>query len=176
MKLHLGCGNKKIHGWVNVDTRKEESPDVVLDIKNIHKKYNNAVDIIYVSHVLEHFDKHSIKNVLDSWYKALKPGGTLRISVPDFEAVVSRYLVCKDMDELQGFLVGGQKNPFDYHYQVFDFPRLCTVLEESNFKDFKISDWRTWDHSYVDDYSQAYLPHMDKINRMLMSINMECKK
>lgn len=176
MKLHLGCGNKKIHGWINVDAREEAGPDQVLDITKIHEKYKNKVDIIYACHVLEHFNKHQIKDVLDSWYKSLKPGGILRLSVPDLSAVCIRYLMTHNAQELQGFLVGGQKNPFDYHYQVFDYGRLTNTLSASRFKEFKRCDWREWDHSYVDDYSQAYLPHMDKINGMLMSINMECMK
>ena len=37
-------------------------------------------------------------------------------------------------------------------------------------------DWRKTDHSNIDDYSQAYLPHMNKENGLLVSLNIEAKK
>ena len=175
MKLNLGCGDRKIYGFTNVDAREEVNPDAIADVAKIHEKFDE-VDLIYACHVLEHFNKHQIKDVLDSWYKALKPGGILRLSVPDLSAVCIRYLMTHNAQELQGFLVGGQKNPFDYHYQVFDYGRLTNTLSASRFKEFKRCDWREWDHSYVDDYSQAYLPHMDFQNGRHMSLNLEGTK
>lgn len=34
--------------------------------------------------------------------------------------------------------------------------------------------WKNTEHSQFDDYSQSYIPHMDKINGTLMSLNVEC--
>jgi len=44
------------------------------------------------------------------------------------------------------------------------------------FKEVVRYDWRKTEHFYVDDYSQAYLPHMDKTNGKLMSLNVEAIK
>jgi len=65
-KLHLGCGDKKIHGWTNVDLRKEVNPDMVRDITKINETYTNTVDIIYACHVLEHFHKSQTAKILNS--------------------------------------------------------------------------------------------------------------
>jgi hypothetical protein len=44
------------------------------------------------------------------------------------------------------------------------------------FKEVYLWDWRETEHSHIDDFSQAYLPHMDKENGVLMSLNIEAKK
>jgi len=44
------------------------------------------------------------------------------------------------------------------------------------FCDVRVYDWKSTEHFYVDDYSQAYLPHMDKTNGKLMSLNVEATK
>ena len=43
-------------------------------------------------------------------------------------------------------------------------------------KDYKWYDWEQTEHSKFDDHSQAYIPHMDKENGTLISLNVECIK
>ena len=50
------------------------------------------------------------------------------------------------------------------------------LLEKCEFKNIHRYDWRDTDHSHIDDHSQAYLPHMDKENGTLISLNIECNK
>jgi hypothetical protein len=59
---------------------------------------------------------------------------------------------------------------------VFDEPFLKQALEEVGFQQVRRWDWRNTDHSQVDDYSQAYLPHLEKQNGQLMSLNLEAIK
>ena len=183
IKLHLGCGNKKIHGYVNIDIRSEVRPDIVYDIANINKLFKNEANVIYACHVLEHFPQKPSKfapisyfEVLQNWFEVLKSGGILRLSVPNFEACIERYLVNKNIDELHGLLYGGQKNDYDFHYTTFTFKKLQYILEKNGFINIKEYDWRKTDHCFVDDYSQSYLPHMDKENGKLMSLNIEAQK
>jgi len=77
---------------------------------------------------------------------------------------------------LIGLVSGGQKTKFDYHKMIFDKRLLTNILRKCGFYDIREWDWRKTDHSNVDDYSQAYLPHMDKENGLLMSLNLEAKK
>jgi len=174
-KLNLGCGNKKIHGYINIDAIKENNPDDVLDIKNISKKYNN-VDIIYACHSLEHFSRVEAQEALADWYSALKPGGTLRIAVPDLEMAFKHYILHGDFSKIKGFLYGGQRNIYDFHKYGYDYLTLSNLLYEIGFNQVYKYDWRKTEHSHIDDYSQAYLPHMDKINGVLMSLNVEAVK
>ena len=49
-------------------------------------------------------------------------------------------------------------------------------LETIGFTNIHRYDWRDTEHSYIDDFSQCYLPHMDKENGMLMHLNLEATK
>lgn len=67
-------------------------------------------------------------------------------------------------------------NNIIYHKTTYDYISLKNVLEKNNFKNIKLWEWKNTEHSNIDDYSQAYLPHMDKKNGTLMSLNIECIK
>jgi predicted SAM-dependent methyltransferase len=182
VKLNLGCGDRKIHGFVNIDAREDVNPDVVCDVTNIHKKFSD-VDMIYACHVLEHFptkkssfQPRTWKEVLNSWFTTLKPGGILRLSVPDFKAACEYFLLTGDFNAVCAFFYGGQKYDFDFHYHGWTFESLSETLSSLGFIDIKYYDWQDTEHFFIDDYSQAYLPHMDKINGKLMSLNIEATK
>ena len=183
IKLHLGCGRKKIHNFINIDINPDVCPDMVYDISKINECWGNEVDLIYSCHVLEHFPRKPFRlaqkpymDVLSNWHIALKSGGLLRLSVPDFRASVEYYLQNGKIDHIMSYLYGGQKNDFDFHYMCWDFETLKSDLIQAGFKDICRYDWRKTEHSFIDDYSQAYLPHMDKVNGKLMSLNVEATK
>ena len=178
MKLHLGCGKRFIEGFIHVDLQKLPHIDYHTSVDDLNFAADNSVDLIYVSHVLEHFGRHEYKNVLKEWYRVLKPSGILRVSVPDFDAVVKYYTEKEaNLHRLLGFLVGGQKiGEHDYHHMVFNQKILQEALEETGFTNVRKYNWRETEHSHIDDFSQAYLPHMDKENGMLMSLNLEAEK
>ena len=73
-------------------------------------------------------------------------------------------------------IYGGQKYDFDFHYHGWSEETLTDALLKVGFREVKLYDWRQTEHFYVDDYSQAYLPHMDKVSGKLMSLNMEAIK
>ena len=57
MKLHLGCGDKYIPGFVNIDVQKSEAVDVVSDVMKLPYK-ENSIDLIYSCSMLEDFGKN----------------------------------------------------------------------------------------------------------------------
>ena len=61
---------------------------------------------------------------------------------------------------------------------IFDFGLLGDGLKEAGFTNVRRYDWRETDigRAGIDDYSQAYLPHMDKENGRLMALNVEADK
>lgn len=176
MKLHLGCGNKHIDGFTNIDARPLDGVDVVDNIITLTEYENNSVKLIYASHVLEHIGRNEYMSVLKRWYDILEPNGILRLAVPDIEQVVNYYNKFKDLKPLLGFLWGGQTYSHNYHYMGWDFTTITKDLISVGFKDIYRYDWRNTEHSHIDDFSQCYLPHMDKENGMLMSLNIEAVK
>lgn len=182
MKLNLGCGDRKIHGFINVDVRKDVSPDVVCDITRISSQFKDA-EMIYACHVLEHFPWQPFEfqpttyfDVLRDWYLTLKKGGILRLSVPNFDAACEHYIANKDLKSIRALLYGGQKYDYDFHYHIWTQETLRADLLKVGFASVQTYDWQDTEHFFVDDYSQAYLPHMDKENGKLMSLNMEAVK
>jgi len=53
-KLNIGCGNKKLKGWINLDFSKEVNLDIVHDLNKYPYPFkDNEIDEIYVDNVLE---------------------------------------------------------------------------------------------------------------------------
>lgn len=176
MNLHLGCGNKILSNFINVDIRNREGVDIISDISEMNMFDENSISLIYACHVLEHFGRLEYMDVLKNWYHILESGGILRISVPDIEKVFQHYSINKDLEVLRGFLWGGQTYEQNFHYCGWDFNSLSKDLKKIGFKEVNLYDWRDTEHSNIDDYSQCYLPHMDKEYGILMSLNIEAKK
>jgi len=176
IKLHLGCGEKHIEGYTNIDIRYLPSVDEINNIKFLRKYILNSVDLIYVCHVLEHFSRWEYKAAIKRWFDILKPGGIMRIAVPDFAKIVEYYQQTNDLILLRGLIYGGQDYNENFHYCCWDFNSLKQDLEECGFESICEYNWRDTDHSNIDDYSQSYLPHMDKTNGKLMSLNVQAIK
>ncbi|MCL5797126.1 MAG: methyltransferase domain-containing protein [Gammaproteobacteria bacterium] len=178
MKLHLGCGSKYIEGFVHVDIMQHDHVDHIAKVDNLPFDDNSA-DLIYASHVLEHFGRNEFQNVLKEWHRVLKVGGILRVAVPDFQAVAELYCAGKlpnGLIQVMGLVCGGQRNEWDYHKVIFDKVFLTQNLEHIGFHSIVEYDWHKTEHAHLDDYSQAYIPHLDKENGRLMSLNLEAVK
>ena len=161
MKLHLGCGTKPILGWTNVDILPGRG-EIQDDITTLELVDDSTADIIYASHVLEHTGRHAWCNTLNLWVRKLKPGGIIRIAVPNFSAAVEWYSRTGDINSVMGLVTGGQRDIHDYHNVIFDKHLLTKGLLDAGCESVREWDWRTTDHADHDDYSQSYLPHMDK--------------
>ena len=184
MKLHLGCGNRHIRGFVNIDIQKTEAVDLVSNIMKLPYE-ENSIDLIYSCSALEHFGRNSNLNffrntswvdVIKYWYKLLKPGGKLYVSVPDFEAICLEYLKNKNIFDIMGIAIGGQKNEEDLHGMLFDFNTLSDGLRSVGFSSIDRYNWKDFEpfsNEGYDDFSAAYLPHLDFENGRLMMLNMK---
>jgi predicted SAM-dependent methyltransferase len=175
MKLHVGAGGNYLPGWVNVDILSNNHADVYCNALAIPYP-PESFELIYACHVLEHFNRHLILAALTHWRNLLNTGGTLRLSVPDFAAVVNHYVVNQELSVLIGLLYGGQQSQFNEHHIIFDSNTLTKALAMVGFRQIRQWDWRTTEHKDFDDYSQAYLPHFEKRSGMQMSLNLEAIK
>lgn len=178
MKLHIGCGKRYLDGFKHVDKCKFDHIDYICDILELNTCFEeNSIDEIYACHVFEHIGRNDIDSCLSSLYNILKPGGIIRIAVPDIEKVIKLYNSGTPLfPTLYGLLWGGQKNELDYHSIGFDFKTISFFLSKHGFDQIDRYDWKTFLPDQFDDYSRCYIPHMDFDNGELMSLNVIAKK
>jgi SAM-dependent methyltransferase len=178
IKLHLGCG-KRYFGpdWTHIDGGNHKH----LHSHDITKLpfEKDSVDLVYASHVLEYFDLEEAGEVIKEWRRVLIPDGVLRLAVPNFEVMARLYndeyhSLYKLLGPLYGKMAMGDQTI--YHKTVYDLGSLSSLLVENHFWEIHEYKWEDKDHSHIDDHSQAYLPHMDKENGTLISLNVECRK
>ena len=91
---------------------------------------DGSVDEIRASHVLEHFPHGRLAEVLADWVRALRPGGVLRLAVPDFAKIAAGY-VNGTFQHAEGVVMGGQTEDDDFHRSIFDDLRLRRLLSDA---------------------------------------------
>ncbi len=102
MKLNLGCGDKILEGYVNVDvaeSRGGKKPDVLCDLRKLDFEDGSADEILAV-HVVEHFWRWEVADILREWVRVLKPGGRMILECPNLISACEALL--KDPDTLSG--------------------------------------------------------------------------
>ena len=104
MKLNIGSSSCHLDGWINLEYDEaywrpnkfsgerlsskatRDMPDVFGDARYLGALYKSATfDEVRASHVLEHIPQLQTLSTLKDWHMVLKPGGTLRVIVPDFQ-------------------------------------------------------------------------------------------
>jgi predicted SAM-dependent methyltransferase len=89
LRLHLGCGQSPIPGWVNVDVQALPGVDRVLDVRKGLPFTNVAA--IFAEHFLEHLDVDEGLACLAECRRVLAPEGILRISTPNLDWVFATH-------------------------------------------------------------------------------------
>ena len=168
--LHIGCGSVILpHPFENLDTRPLKGVDHISEAFPLLFE-DNTFDLLYSSHVLEHFKKSETQSVINEWVRVLKPGGIIRLSVPSFEALIKIYELTEDMESIIGPLMGGQTYEQNFHYNIFDKKRLTDYLEKAGYEAVHPWDYRRTSHSKFFDFSQATTLEIP------ISLNLEARK
>ncbi len=95
LRLNLGCGNKILPGYVNVDVapaRAGARPDVICDLRDLSRFDDDSVDEILSVHVVEHFWRWEVDELVREWVRVLKPGGRMVIECPNLKAACEAFL------------------------------------------------------------------------------------
>lgn len=131
--LNLG-DSPEHHSWQKI----EKLPDN--DYKLPYK--TDSVDFVYQSGLLENLPEDSVSGFIKECYRVLKPGGTIRVVVPDTETVVKEYLNNLQLSK-EGFkeyedkynlsLSKLQKFSDDNNKLFFDSFSLGKVLKDTGF-------------------------------------------
>jgi hypothetical protein len=122
MKLNVGAGGLPLVGYTPVD-RKLGSEAYPLAYPD------GSAEEIRASHVLEHFDWRTVPKVLADWYRVLKPGGILKVAVPDMTYIANHL----DDPKSPFYLMGGQSDANDFHRSAFTRETLSQHLTAAGF-------------------------------------------
>lgn len=131
LRLNLGAEDTSLEGYVPIDSRNGDSAYPL-------RYDDNSVAEIYASHLLEHFSYRIVPDVLKHWIQKLKPGGRLRLSVPNFEWLANAYLK-GDPINIQGFVMGSQEHDGNHHRALFDRDSLSELMMEAGLE--RLHEW-----------------------------------
>ncbi len=95
LRLNLGCGDKILPGYVNVDVveaRAGMRPDVICDLHDLAPFADASAEEALSVHVVEHFWRWEIRDVLREWVRVLKPGGRMIVECPNILSACQTFL------------------------------------------------------------------------------------
>jgi predicted SAM-dependent methyltransferase len=153
IKLNLGSGGRPISGWVNIDnfdyeigdtSRISSKYDLKMDIRELDCE-DESIDSILMVHVVEHFCRWEMVDMLKHYYKKLKNNSMIIIETPDLDKCIEWYLRGKNAPHINtplGWMnmgktqfYGNQWNRLDYetHRYVWTLDELVSVLKAIGF-------------------------------------------
>lgn len=154
-KLHVGCGDQDLPGYIGCDLRALEHVQLACRAWEVSNHCQALVEI-YSRHMLEHLTFAEARLTLRDWFKALAPGGAVRIEVPNLQFALRQWerahwdsaaLDNKFSDARWGFagLFGWQRecDPqasdynqayWDVHKSGYNAVSLRFFLEEAGFR------------------------------------------
>jgi predicted SAM-dependent methyltransferase len=158
LKLHLGCGDKILPGWVNIDTvPRPGAASVSMDIGALPYPDASVAEVL-AEHVLEHLDFADERRVWTEVSRVLRPGGLFRLEVPDFEWICATFLAARDewrdfyrvghpdhyagcgrdlklrWGILQTMFFGNQNGAGQYHRTAYTCAKLHAIAARTGFK------------------------------------------
>ena len=149
INLNLGSGASAFPGWVNIDVmRGRNGLTLPYDIRRTLPFQNEQIARIFAEHVVEHLDfKEDVPRLLDEFHRILKPGGWVRIIVPDAERWLDAYVT---RDPAKWAALGFDELPPDMptmmtminhvfhqdgeHMFAYDFDTLQYALHRAGFR------------------------------------------
>lgn len=178
IKVNIGCGVSGIAGWHNLDNsptiwmsripvlnRLLKTPAWPRDVRRHDVRTglpfsDHSVRYIYSSHAFEHFTRAESLAIAKDCFRALVPGGVLRIVVPDLALIVREYLGDESPQAAQTFLSRLSLNhslqdfvhPGSNHSQMFDAKSLVHLLQEAGFTELDVSS-----------YGKSVIPEIDQL-------------
>ncbi len=139
LRIDLGAGADPLPGFESLDIRPLEGVKYVADVRNLPFE-DDSVDELAARHLVEHFARYEVGDVLKEWNRVLKPGGIITLWCPNLLYIAEQYLNLPDIDKnperkfhLIGWLYGGQDYDENYHYFAYDWWLLGDFLLKAGF-------------------------------------------
>lgn len=172
--IHLGCGNINSPEFINVDTKPAPHIHYIMDATDLSFFQDNYADLVYACHILEHVPEKNILKVLYEWKRILKPGGVLRISVPDLDKLIEIYERCsRDISSIRSPLMGTYDG-YKTHCAIFNHKYLSQILSNLGFKEVREWDPDKVEHHNFEDWASKCIEYNGK--RFHISLNLEAVK
>ncbi len=140
--VNIGCGPKALDGWINLDAARAPHIDVVWDLRHGLPFPDESCSAIFGEHVIEHIPRADAGKLLRECYRALQPGGMLRLSTPDAGRFLKSY--CGDQKFLHDLRfpepaetamdrVNMMMREHGTHLWVYDAESLTQLLRKAGF-------------------------------------------
>jgi predicted SAM-dependent methyltransferase len=139
LRLHPGCGPNHLDSWVNIDLV-STSPDLAWDLSRQAPFPDGSIAAIFNEHMLEHLPLPAAIGFLAECHRLLRPGGVLRIGVPDFGRYARDYardqeLIARCRPRRPTDLMALSELVFCYeHASMWDQDTLVKALTEAGFE------------------------------------------
>ena len=179
-KLHIGCGPRRLPGWINADAVAGVG-DVILDLHNPNALPHESYREIYGCHVLEHCWPQDTPEILQRLHNSLVPGGTLRLSVPDIRLVVKNCIdghAYGNERSALSVIYGGEfsrtTSAPDLHRQTFWHERLARLLHEAGFVNVRV--WGRGQYPEIDALNDYATSPAGPDGKSLISLNLEANR
>ncbi|HEY2480213.1 MAG TPA: glycosyltransferase [Solirubrobacterales bacterium] len=138
-RINLGCGEKPLREYLNVDMRQGEGVDIVADASDLPFEQGSLGEIASF-HLVEHFREQQLRQtLLPYWRSLLSPDGILRIVCPNWEAMIERlqagempYRVFKTLT------FGLQDYEGDDHFAMYTPASLEDALRHAGFTEVEL--------------------------------------
>lgn len=122
--LNLGCGHRFHSDWVNVDFTATGPAVIACDLRQGIPFPADSFDVVYHSHLLEHLPPTTVPPFLTECHRVLKPGGIIRVVVPDLEQIARLYLL-----NLEAALTDGRAASLRRQWMVLE---LCDQMTRTS--------------------------------------------
>lgn len=150
VRLNLGCGDKILPGYVNVDvveSRAGKRPDVICDLHQLTPFEDASADEVMAIHVVEHFWRWEVVDILKEWVRVLKPGGRMILECPNLIAACEAVLANPELASQPGpegqrsmwVLYGDPRwhDPLMVHRWAYTPKSLAEVMAQAGLTDIR---------------------------------------
>lgn len=97
--LNIACGNAYVDEWLNYDYAPVSAAVTKANLLERLPISDGVADVVYSSHFLEHIPQKSVNAFLGECFRVLKPGGQIRLVLPDLEELCREYLNMREAKE-----------------------------------------------------------------------------